>query len=428
MGTKVDQHVLVVEDDKFFAQLLRKRIIEELGYAVILAGTLAETTTLLSNRGDQEIVAAILDYHLPDAPDGEVIKAVIGYEIPAIVFTGLVDNQVRENIWSNNVADYVIKGHPNSIDYVVSVIRRIARNSERQILVVDDSALFQKVLTKWLKIHRYQVLTAKSGKEALELLRSNPDIKLAIIDYFMPEMDGVELIHTIRESYKKEELAVIGISGVGNSEMSVNFLKSGANDFLVKDTIVPEEFYCRVNQCLENNENIHAIREAAIKDFLTGLYNRRYFFEVGHTLFASAQRQGTAIACAMVDIDFFKKVNDQYGHEAGDLALKQVASILAGMTRAADVVARLGGEEFCILAVNMNADSAPTVFDLIRKRVEETPVDIGGGRKISVTISIGVCLSAKGSLEEMLGQADAKLYEAKESGRNRVIVGQAGSA
>lgn len=419
----MDHHILVVEDDRFFAQLLRKRLAEELGCGVLLAGSLAEAVALLDHLGDKTIIAGILDYHLPDAPDGEIIKTVIDYEIPVIVFTGLVDEGVRERIWTNRVADYAIKGQPNSVDYVISVVKRIAHNHERHVLVVDDSTLFQRVLTTWLKTQRYQVLSAKCGQEALEVLHQHPDIKLAIIDYFMPEMDGVELIHKIREQHPKEELAIIGISGAGDHVMSANFLKSGANDFLVKDTIIPEEFYCRVNQCIENNENIHAIREAAIKDFLTGLYNRRYFFEAGQQLFANAQRQGGAIACAMIDIDFFKKVNDQYGHEAGDLALKQVATILGRRTRSSDLVARLGGEEFCILALNMKSGDCRPLFDLLRKAVEETPVDIGGGREITLTISIGVCHSRQPSLEEMRARADHNLYEAKESGRNRVVVG-----
>ncbi|MFA6900750.1 MAG: diguanylate cyclase [Desulfurivibrionaceae bacterium] len=423
MDAKVDQYILVVEDDKFFAKLLRERLVDELGYAVIWTSSLAETVDQLNNQGDKQIVAGILDYHLPDAHDGEIITTVIDYEIPVIVFTGLVDESVREKIWNNEVADYVVKGQPNSIDYVISMVRRIAQNSERQVLVVDDSMLFLNVLTNWLKIHRYQVVAAKCGKEALELLQEYPGIKLAIIDYVMPEMNGVELIYKIRESYKKEDMAIIGISGVDNNVMAANFLKCGANDFLVKEAIIPEEFYCRVNQCLENNENIHAIREAAIKDFLTGLYNRRYFFEVGQKLFANAERQGSAIACAIIDIDYFKKVNDRYGHEAGDLALKSVAKILGSRTRYSDLIARLGGEEFSILALNMNTDDVLALFDLLRKTVEETPVDIGGGQKIPVTISIGVCLSLQGSLEKMMGCADAKLYEAKKGGRNRIIVG-----
>lgn len=422
-ANKVDLYILVVEDDKFFAHLLQKRIVEELGYAVIWASSLAETIDQLNNLGDKRIIAGILDYNLPDAQNGEIITTVIDYEIPVIVFTGLVDEGVREKIWSNNVADYAIKGQPNSIDYVISMIRRIAQNSERQVLVVDDSMLFQRVLTNWLKIHRYQVLSAKCGKDALELLAKYPGIKLAIIDYVMPEMNGVELIYKIRESYKKEEMAIIGISGADNNVMAANFLKCGANDFLVKEAIIPEEFYCRVNQCLENNENIHAIREAAIKDFLTGLYNRRYFFEVGQKFIANALRQGSAIACAMLDIDFFKKVNDRYGHDAGDLALKHVAKILVSRTRTSDVIARLGGEEFCILALNMKTDDALALFEHLRKTIEKTPVDIGGGQKIPVTISIGVCLSHQVSLEKMLACADTKLYEAKEGGRNRVIVG-----
>lgn len=423
MDAQAAHHILLVEDDRFFAQLLQKRVAEELGYEVLWTSTLAETLAQLHHLGEKRIIAAILDYHLPDAPDGEVINTVIGHDIPAIVFTGLLDQGVRERIWSNRVADYALKGQPNSIDYVISVVRRIAHNHERQVLVVDDSLLFQRVMSNWLKIHRYQVLSATSGQEALEMLRRHPGIKLAIIDYFMPGMDGVELIHAIRETHAKEELAIIGISGADDHVMSAKFLKSGANDFMVKDTIIPEEFYCRVNQCIENNENIHAIREAAIKDFLTGLYNRRYFFEAGLQLFANAQRHNTDITCAMIDIDLFKKVNDQYGHEAGDLALQHVAALVARRTRSSDLAARLGGEEFCILAMGMNSDDCRPLFELLRKTVEENPVALGDGRQITVTISIGVCPSRQNSLTEMLATADRYLYEAKASGRNRVVAG-----
>lgn len=417
------KYILIIENSKTFGNMVKKQLESELKLPVIWTKTLAETLQTLKTKGDS-ILAAVLDFNLPDAPNGEAIAEVVKYGIPSIIFTETFSEKIRDFVWSKNVADYIPRSYPNSLEYIATSIRRLIKNIKIKVLVVDDSPLFRKVISDRLTIHQFQVLTANNAFEALDIIKKNPAIKLVITDFNMPDMDGCLLCQKIRQDHKKEELAIIGISSEGNKDMAANFIKSGANDFLVKQSFIAEEFYCRVNQCLDNIDLIFKTKEAAIKDFLTGLHNRRYFFEAGNNLFASAIRENISICCAMIDIDFFKNVNDHFGHNVGDLVLKQVAHVIQKRMRTSDLVARLGGEEFCILAVNMDKNSTKTVFNDIRSRIEDNKVFFNNGtEKLSVTVSIGVCTGIYKNLDAMLKKADDLLYEAKtDGGRNCVMI------
>lgn len=411
--------ILVVEDSKLFGYLVKKKIESELKFEAQWVRSYAEAVKLI-NENDDGFFMALLDLNLPDAPAGEIVDYVLSRGIPPIVFTGVLKNEVRDLIWSKKVIDYVVKESSQSIDYVVSLIRRVYRNTSVAVLVVDDSQTSRRYLCDLLKIHRYKVLEAADGVEALKVLEKNGDISLVITDYDMPNMDGFQLAEQIRTKRLKRDLALIGISARGDNIMSARFIKNGANDFINKPFLI-EEFYCRVTQNVEMIEQVRNLESASNIDYLTNLYNRRYFFEAGRNLFASAKRGHVSIVMAALDIDFFKVVNDTYGHEAGDIVLKKVASILKGRLRQSDLVARYGGEEFSIIAINMEAENAGNVFDGLRKMIEDVEIPWDGG-SIQVTVSIGVCTKLKDSLEEMVRRTDALLYEAKQNGRNKVVV------
>jgi len=413
--------VLIVEDTSFFGLMITDKLKAETTFESVWVRSMSEAVAVLNESGGN-FFAAILDFNLPDAPCGEIIDEVTARHIPVIVFTSDLSEEVREMVWSKNVADYALKDDSQSLDYIISVLNRIRKNADIKVLAVDDSMLFRKILTDLLNIHRYNVLNACNGVEALDVLEKHPDVKLVITDFSMPEMDGFTLTRKIRERHAKNELAIIGISSEGNSLLAARFIKSGANDFIIKQSFLTEEFYSRITQNIENLEHIQMLKDASVKDFLTGLYNRRYFFDVGQKIFANAARKNLTLGCAMVDIDHFKKVNDTYGHEAGDLAICHVSSILKNRMRETDIVARVGGEEFCILAVNINADNPGELFEELRKKVAESPIDIGG-QNIKVAVSIGVATELASSLDDMVCQADKLLYEAKNSGRNKVIIG-----
>ncbi|MBN2645831.1 MAG: diguanylate cyclase [Desulfuromonadaceae bacterium] len=414
-----DLNILLVEDSAFFGRVVSERLQQDYGFRVAWAKTLAEAMAVLDESAD--FFAAVLDYNLPDAPQGEVVAKVVKRGIPAIVFTATLNEELRKAVWINKVVDYVLKEGIGSVEYVAEAIRRLQRNREIPVLVVDDSVAFRHLISSLLQVHGYQVHTASNGREALTLIGREPGIQLVVTDYNMPEMDGVALVSALRQQFGRDQLAIIGMSGQGEGVMAARFMKSGANDFIVKQNLLPEEFYCRVNQNLDYLAHVHHIREAAIRDPLTGLHNRRYFFEAGPQLYANAKRDLVYLSCAMLDIDFFKKVNDQYGHEAGDRVLVAVAEAIRGRLRKTDLLARMGGEEFCLLVPSREPGMADGVFEDIRRRVEALQVTTQDGQSLRVTLSIGGTSSLGGTLEEMLGQADALLYQAKQSGRNRVV-------
>ncbi|MDM8524225.1 diguanylate cyclase [Desulfococcaceae bacterium HSG8] len=412
--------VLVVEDSSFFGVMIKDKIKAETSFDALWVQDMSEAVKVLNETGNS-LFAAILDFNLPDAPQGEIIDEVVDRDLPAIVYTSDLSEKVRDMVWSKNVADYALKDDSRSLDYIISMLKRFERNIGTKIMVVEDSHFFRKILTDLLRVHCYKVFSAHNGMEALDLLEEHPDMKLVVTDFSMPGMDGLALTQKIREKYDRNDLAIIGVSSEGDKLLAARFIKNGANDFIIKQSFLTEEFYCRVTQSIENLEHIQMVREAAIKDFLTGLNNRRYFFDEGSKFFMSAARDKQAIACGMIDIDYFKKVNDTYGHEAGDVAICHISSILRSSARETDIVARLGGEEFCILAVNMSAEDAGKIFEDIRGKVEKSPVDIDG-QKIKITVSIGVATKPGNSLDGMVGEADRLLYDAKESGRNKVVM------
>jgi len=157
----------------------------------------------------------------------------------------------------------------------------------------------------------------------------------------------------------------------------------------------------------------------ANKDFLTGLYNRRFFFEVGESFFLTVKREYISIGIAMHDIDFFKKVNDELGHAAGDYVIKEIAALIKGTIRKNDVAARSGGEEFCLLIQCAHPSDAYTVIEKIRTTIAGYPFSYKG-TKIGVSVSCGLTIALGKTLDSMINKADDFLYRAKHNGRNRI--------
>lgn len=435
------ENLLLVEDDPNIGRIAARKLEQELNMSVAWAQTLGEALHLMEKTSGG-FSAAVLDYVLPDAMHGEVIDTVVDRGIPSVIFTSSISTDIRDTVWSKKVVDYVLKDDPSSIDYLISSVGKLMSNRTTKVLLVDDSQFFRKVLSELLSIHQYRLLVATNAREALSTLKRHPDIKLVLTDFNMPGMNGCDLCKAIRKSHKKEDLAIIGISAEGDKTMAARFIKSGANDFIIKQSFLVEEFYCRINQCIENIDLIRQTKQAAVSDFLTGLYNRRFFFEQGKLLFKSAEKSGLPLACVMMDIDYFKRVNDTYGHEAGDIVLVRIAELMREFSESDELVARLGGEEFSFLVPAPDAlDSIGetsgdtlqafrrilvTRFNDLREQIQATviPVD-GGAQSLSVTMSMGISFNTFENLSEMLKAADEQLYIAKQGGRNRVAVSTA---
>ncbi|MEO5342900.1 MAG: diguanylate cyclase [Gammaproteobacteria bacterium SHHR-1] len=408
--------ILVIEDNRALAVVAKSLIEKEPGYSALVAASRVAALRLIADN-PQGFSAAVADLNLPDAPNGEVVTEVIAADIPTLVLTGAYGEDMRERMHGLGVVDYIIKHGVASYEYACDLVRRIHKNRSIKVLLVDDSRSAALVLSQLLQVMCLKPLLARSGKEALELLDQHPDIRLVFTDYHMPQMDGFELCRRIRERHAKGELAIIGLSGQSDARLSSRFLKSGADDFLAKP-VVYEELLCRVNQNLNLLEYIETIKDISNRDYLTRLHNRRYFFSKGQALYAQAKKTGSALSAAMIDIDFFKKINDSQGHEGGDVALKHMAELLRNAF-AGELVARFGGEEFCIL-LQQPQQTAQASLDAFRQLVADSPVT-QEGYHFGFTLSIGLSDQPGADLDAMLALADAALYRAKQEGRNRLV-------
>lgn len=416
------RRVLLINSSIAASRFLGEAILMQCGRQIEALSTLAQARSLL-DRTPEEFLAAVVGLELSDASGVEIVEFALGKGLPTIVLTGSWKEETRRTICCYALFDYFVKGKLE-IDGVCRALNRIPLNISTKVLVVDDSAAARELQMSLLNAHRFQVLLAADGAEALQVLAEHPDTTLVITDNEMPVMDGITLAMRIRETHGSDEIAIVGVSAQGATATAVRFLKHGASDFLAKP-FEKEEFYCRIYNCINTIENARAIRKAAFTDSLTGLANRLAFFTQATAKFAESKARGEAMAMAMLDIDFFKKVNDTYGHAAGDEVLRHVAALTAEYLGKAGLVARFGGEEFCVFCPGLGRAEAWSIFDMLRAVVAAAFVSYDG-QTIQVTLSIGVTLDPRDSLDETINHADQLLYEAKNSGRNRVVMSPRG--
>ena len=409
--------ILIVEDNKTLAKLLAKKIQSALDFEVDIAYQLSEAKLFLHKY---KYFVTLLDINLPDAPNGEIVDYVLSKGQHAIVLSGNIDKEFRKKMLQKNIIDYVNKGGVDDINYTINTIRRLQQNQNHKVLVVDDSMVFRKQMSGFLENLFYKVYTVAHGEEAIGMLETHPDISLMITDYNMPVMNGLELVNQVRKERTKNDLCIIAISSNNDDEVNALFLKQGANDYINKP-FSKEEFSCRVNNSIEALENIQIVTNHANRDFLTGLYNRRYFFDHING-YIEDEELGEKFAVAMIDIDNFKKVNDTYGHDTGDKVIIHLADILMSNTNYRDIVSRFGGEEFCVVLKNINQFSAVEILDRLRREVESSVVYSDKKEAIQFTVSIGVSLYNEDGIEETISQADMMLYNAKNAGKNQVLI------
>lgn len=411
--------VLLIEDSRSISFVLKERLEKSTGGRITSCFTADECRTVLENASD-EFDAAIVDLNLPGAANGELLDLVVAAGIPAVVFTATFDAAVRDTILAKGGADYIIKDHDSALDMVQAAVERLIGNRYFKLLVVEDGSSARHSLVSVLKRQRFQVVEAKTGKEALELLERQTDISLVLTDHYMPDMDGYELTRRIRRTFKSEDVCVIGISSSADRLLSARFLKAGASDFVYRPYVV-EELQCRIDLHIQALAKVRQLRMAAFHDYLTGLPNRRYFYDEGPNLVEKCLLKGQDCSVAMVDIDHFKRINDTYGHNAGDEVLKHVAKrMMARMDQQSGLIGRVGGEEFGILLPGMDDEKALEFCEALRQDVSNDALVLGG-QEISITISIGlVDVGGREYFHNYMNAADQCLYMAKYAGRNRV--------
>ena len=415
------ENVLIVEDSKTFGRIMKRRLENDLHVSVTWKESKADYLAAL-NQDDARFDAAVLDVNLPDAPNGEIIDLVLSRGVPSIILTGSYDPNLRERLWEKRIADYIPKDSVQCIDNAVNMTRRILRNANNACLVVDSSQKTLQYVETLLYAQGYKVLTAVNGKEALAAINDHQDIKLLLVDYTIPEMDGAMLTQEVRKIYSPDRMAIVGMSNADVPSTSIRFLKSGSNDYIKKPFQI-EEFYCRISLNVDMVLQFETIRTLAYTDFLTGVCNRRRLFELAEAALAEAGRQRLPVAVAMLDIDRFKRINDTHGHDVGDMTLRHLAGLLKSHFATLDGsrhVGRIGGEEFCVVATGAAAQTMPEACEALRHAVEESRLETTDA-KICFTVSIGLVEEDLGRFEDLLKVADEKLYAAKTGGRNRLV-------
>jgi diguanylate cyclase (GGDEF)-like protein len=298
-----------------------------------------------------------------------------------------------------------------------------------RVLIADDSILSRRLLEQSLKQWGYDVVVACDGGEAWEILTQDHSPPIAILDWMMPGFTGPELCRLIRSKTSETYTYILLLTSRNEKEDVVEGLDSGADDYITKP-FDRHELQVRLRagtrivdlqaQLLRTQE---ALRFQATRDYLTQLWNRSAIVEVLQKELSRSQREHTSVGVVLADLDHFKQINDNYGHGAGDAALKEAARRMLNSVREYDFIGRYGGEEFLIVLPGADALTARTLADRMRLAIKSEALDFGGAR-IQLSCSFGCSCSARGasSVEEIIHQSDEALYSAKRSGRDRAVI------
>ncbi len=300
-----------------------------------------------------------------------------------------------------------------------------------RVVVAEDDPAARRLLERLVSRWGYGVVTCSDGAEAWRVLRKRHAPRLAILDWMMPGMNGPEVCCELRQQDREDYVYVILLTSRDGTEDIVAGLDAGADDYLAKP-FDPSELRVRLRagrRIIDLQDELLATREAlrqqATHDPLTGLWNRTAIFELLHAETARAARSAEPLSVLIADIDHFKRVNDTYGHMAGDVVLRAAAERLASSIRPYDSAARYGGEEFLCVLPRCTRGEAAGVAERVRSAIADGPMDVLEG-PLSITMSLGVATAGmQVGGDALVRAADAALYQAKHAGRNRVVAAEA---
>ncbi len=298
-----------------------------------------------------------------------------------------------------------------------------------RVLIAEDDLVFRRVLEATLLKWGYEVISACDGNEAWRLIQSNNAPRLAILDWMMPGLDGIEICRKARRQTDRPYIYILLLSAKGDRGDMITGLDAGADDYITKP-FDPLEMRGRLRagqRIVELQEQLLATREElqyiASHDSLTRLWNRPAIISTLRKQLAQAGRSRSSVAVAMADVDHFKDINDTYGHTVGDAVLCKLAQKMVASIRPYDALGRYGGEEFLIVFEGCGPAEAFSLAERLRKCICEERMQVAE-TSLSVTLSMGVAVSASEGEEDheaIIHRADAALYVAKNSGRNRVV-------
>jgi diguanylate cyclase (GGDEF)-like protein len=315
-------------------------------------------------------------------------------------------------------------------DQQLAIVAERIRDAEHpmKVLAAEDNPVFQTMLTNMITKWGYQPVIARDGNQAWEALQSPDGPQLAILDWMMPGMNGVDVCRAVRAAGREPYVYILLLTARIDAQDLVEGMEAGADDYVTKP-FQAHELRVRLRagrRIVELQEQLlaarEALREQATHDGLTGLLNRNSILDVLHKELSRVSREGHPVSLLMVDLDRFKQINDTHGHASGDAVLRESAQRMKAAVRGYDSVGRYGGEEFVIVLPGCDGESAFTQAERVRDTIGGSPFVIGP-RRLPVTCSIGASsrISPSGQdADALLREADLALYRAKDGGRNRV--------
>ncbi|HEX3881348.1 MAG TPA: PleD family two-component system response regulator [Stellaceae bacterium] len=448
--------VLVVDDVELNVKLLEAKLSSE--YFEVITAYNGMTALELAESESPDII--LLDVMMPRMDGFEVCSRLKAnpntVDIPVVMVTALSDVADRlrglevgaDDFLTKPVNDIALFARVRSLVRLKRMMEELrlredicgrfaARGSEAdpieepglaRILLLEERGFAASRIAETLAPVAESVVRANSCADAVHLL--DPSTELVIASLSMADSDPLRLVSQWRATEAFRQLPILLLANDGELAQLAKGLDLGANDYLIRP-VDRNELLARVRTQIRRkrlqdrlHENYHRSLSLALTDELTGLYNRRYVLAHLEEVAARSNGAATDTAVLMFDIDHFKDVNDQYGHPAGDDVLRQLAARALRGLRSVDLVARLGGEEFLVVMPETNLSAAMVVAERLRSAVASEPFELHAtGRKIPVTISIGVAVAAENgeAVDDLLKRADEALYAAKNSGRNRVV-------
>lgn len=296
-----------------------------------------------------------------------------------------------------------------------------------QVLIADDNKDLIESLVYLAQQWQFEAIAVRDGEAALAELRKTEGPTLALLDWVMPRINGIDVCRELRKDTSRPYCYVILMSGRGGKERMLEGLNAGADDYLIKP-VDPNELHARLctgKRILQLQEQLlqtqRLLQEQATRDSLTGLWNRAMIMETLQRERTRSHREGNALTILMADIDHFKTINDTHGHLIGDQVLRQTAQRLLNALRPYDSIGRYGGEEFLAVFPHCDAEIGLSLAERFRHCVDMQPV-VTDGLEISVTLSLGVATwDGNSSATDLLRLADEAMYRAKLAGRNRAV-------
>lgn len=411
--------VLVAQQEQAARDVLVDRIHETMGVHADAVNTASAVRKLLET-GAGEFVLAVVDTRLPDAPNGEVLEPLTQNKVPTIVLSSRVDDAIVNRLQDKHIIDCVLKRNDEDVNLIADIVQRTLLNHRRKIVFYSNNDFNRKTIRQLLDIHRYTIVDVRTEADLRRQLENHPETSLVLLDHTAIESDELSLINGLRQQYRREDLSIAVVCENLNSASSARLLRAGANDVILKQHQT-NEFYFRIQQCVESIERVREIKYSAIRDPLTGIYNRDYLFDIGQKMYASAQRGDMKLSLAMIEIDDFDSITTEYGIDVSNEVMKTIAPILQSELRANDVLARYKAGTFVCLASNVGNHNAIMVFERIRQKIGKTIVEIGS-TVVGITGSIGVTTYPDETFRSMIGNAQSALNTAVSEGGNCVSV------